>query len=248
MSFPARLPTRADPAPKARVPEAPKEPTRVLVIDDDLELQDFIKAALHRAPYELHFAGDGREGVRQAQRVRPGLILIDLNMPLQNGVEVFRQVRAQEAFKDIPCVMMTGLRDTAGVLQSAILALGAVEFLQKPFSPGDLMETLEHTLSRPSRGASPEIRRGPVRLDPVFRRVWIRDRFLGHLPPRRFFVLAALAQSQGPVDRETILKEVWGSSMDDPHSLDKTIQRLREDLGQDSHLVMTTPGGYQFGS
>jgi DNA-binding response OmpR family regulator len=216
---------------------------KLLVIDDDVELHEFIKAALR--DFSLSFAECGKDGMRHAQRARPDLILLDLNMPEQNGIEVYGQLRRQTAFKDIPCVIMTAMGDSSGVLESAIIALGAVEFLQKPFTTSDLIETVQHALEGlPRAQKRSQIKKGIVRLDPVFRRVWVGSRLIGHLPPKRFHVLAALAQSEGPVERSKILKDVWGSE-NDPHTLDKTIQRLREDLGADGGRIVTTPGGYQ---
>lgn len=219
--------------------------TKILVIDDDLELHDYIQAALEKGPFELHFAENGREGLRHAQRVRPDLILLDLNMPGSNGVEVFSQLRGQEAFKHVPFVIMTAMGDSTGIVESAVMALGAVEFIQKPFATADLVETVDQALDlKPKASRRAQLRKGTIRLDPVFRRVWVGSKLIGHLPPKRFHVLAALAQEDGPVERTRILRDVWGGA-EDPHTLDKTIQRLREDLGSDGNRIITTPGGYQ---
>jgi DNA-binding response OmpR family regulator len=136
------------------------------------------------------------------------------------------------------------MRDEAGLLESAMLALGAVEILHKPYEAADLADTIESALRARPHVPRGEVRKGPIRLDPEFRRVWGRNRLIGHLPPRRFALLTALARAAGAIGREHLLRTIW-DGCDDPQIVAKTIQRLRQDLGADAELILARPDGYE---
>jgi DNA-binding response OmpR family regulator len=142
---------------------------------------------------------------------------------------------------------MTALADPGGLLETAAGGLGAVDFIQKPFTQDDLKEAITDALAAAAPTVLPtgHKEKGPVRLDARFRRVWVRGRAVGILPRRRFHLLWLLASREGPIPRQELLQSIWQDA-NDPNRLEKTIQRLREDLGRDGpRLILTLPGGYE---
>lgn len=213
--------------------------TLLLVEDDDEDVllaREALKAAGLRA--RLSVARDGAEALRQLKGPadsRPDVLLLDLRLGKSNGVEVLRFLRGRQF--ELPVIIVSGMPDASGVIETAMLALGAVQFLHKPFSAGDLAETVREALSgKPSQRREDSLQKGCIRLDPVFRRVWVGGRLIGHLPPKRFEFLIELARSGGPVRKDDLLRKLW-PDLDDPQILLKTIQRLREDLGRDADRI-----------
>jgi DNA-binding response OmpR family regulator len=220
---------------------------KLLVLEDDQDLQALIQAQLESTGHDVTVAGSAREALEKVRESPPDLALLDLNLPDMNGFEVLRALRANAATQRTPCIIMTALADPGGLLETAAGGLGAVDFIQKPFSQEDLKETVADALET---AAPPELptgnkEKGNVRLDARFRRVWVRGRAVGILPRRRFHLLWLLASREGPIPRQELLQSIWQDA-EDPNRLEKTIQRLREDLGRDGpRLIQTLPGGYE---
>lgn len=232
---------------------------RILIIDDDQELQDLIRFTLERKGYDLAFANSGREGLHQAKRFHPNLILLDFALPGINGVEVHRLLRSEEATKDVPILIMTGLEDSAEAIKSAVLSLGVEDYLHKPFGENELLRHIEGLLHEkpvppktpiPSRATvavekPPILQRGRIRMDLEHRRIWVGGHQISKaLGPKRFDLLRILLQHRGPVNRETLRSEGWGGG-EDLKTVDRTISRLREALGaKEKDLIVSVPGGY----
>ena len=121
MPFPWSKPSKPDPQIKKRI----------LVIDDDMEIRKTIEVWLEMSGFEYLEARGGRTGWEAIQRTKPDLIIMDVTMPLLSGVEVCRLVRAHEATKTIPIVLLTG-RDSMGEVEAGFKA-GANDYLTKPF-------------------------------------------------------------------------------------------------------------------
>jgi DNA-binding response OmpR family regulator len=227
--------------------EPPARSLEILLIEDDPDDVLFAKEALRSVKFKAHVtvASTAKEGLASATRRKgrePDVILLDLRLPGANGAELIRDLRA--AGVQAPCIIVTGMPDQARLLESAMLALGAVEILHKPYEASDLGDTIEAALRAKPHAPRGEVRKGAIRLDPVFRRVWVRNRLIGHLPPRRFALLTALARAAGALAREHLLRTIWDGS-DDPQIVAKTIQRLRQDLGPDAELILARPDGYE---
>ena len=117
---------------------------KVLVIEDDKVICDFLAARVRRWGFETIRAYDGKTGLEKAQRERPDLILLDLKLPELPGEEVCRQIRKSEATKDIPIIMETGkVSDTDKVVGRVI---GADYYLRKPFALEELLEQVKRLL------------------------------------------------------------------------------------------------------
>ncbi len=220
--------------------------TRILVIEDDADLQRMLALSLGREGWDVHYAYRGPEGFEKAVALLPQIILCDMMLPGYGGVELIRRLKANAATRDVPIIVMTAYFGSASLVESEIRKLGIIEYLRKPFKLVDLVRLLRaliDALPAPS-AALPIVRRGCIRLDPASRGVWVEDRLVATLPPTRFAVLRALVENAGPVDSLRLMKKVWRRD-DCKGNLEKTIERLREDLGEASRRLRTTAEGYE---
>jgi len=219
---------------------------RVLIIEDDGDLQHMLSIALNQEGYEVHYAFNGKEGYEKILSVQPDCILLDLMMPVLNGVEVIKLVTTNTLIKDIPIIVMTAHGDKADMLESSIKAQGVREYLRKPFEIAEMKRQIKRMLTQyPRKAAAPaQVAKGSVRLDVKFRTVWINDRMIATLSPTKAQVLKILLDAKGPVKREKLLQTVWGDE-GSASALEKTIQRLREDFGAEGQRIQTVADGYE---
>ena len=218
---------------------------KVLIIEDDGDLQQILSVVFNRQGYELHYAFNGKEGYDKMVALQPDVVLLDLMLPVLNGVEVIKLATTNTSLKDIPIIVMTAHGDKADMLEHSIKAQGVRAYMKKPFELGDIRSLVRRMLAQYPRNpvAAAQVAKGEVRLDVKFRTVWVSDRRVATLSPMKAKVLELLLQAKGAVKRETLLK-VWGDSSSVP-ALEKTIQRLREDLGAEGRRLQTTPEGYE---
>lgn len=119
---------------------------RILSIEDDVDLQQVITYALAKKGWDIVYAYDGKDGLDQALKFVPDLILLDMMLPGLNGIEVIKALKANASTRDIPVVVMTAYPSDAQFLKSAVLAMGAVEYLAKPVHIDELVSTIERLL------------------------------------------------------------------------------------------------------
>ncbi|HAM36306.1 MAG TPA: hypothetical protein DEB40_05680 [Elusimicrobia bacterium] len=220
---------------------------RILIVEDDGDLQQILSLAFNREGFETHYAFNGKEGYDKVLSLQPDLILLDLMLPVLNGVEVIKLVTSNTLVRDIPIVVMTAHSDKADMLEQSIRAHGVREYVRKPFEIKGLISLARRLIAQYPRAPLPqaEVAKGEVRLDTRFRTVWINGQRVASLPPTRAEVLKMLLEAKGPVKREKIMAAVWGPG-EHVSALEKTIQRLREDLGADgSRRIQTTAEGYE---
>lgn len=219
---------------------------KLLIIEDDGDLQQMLSVTFSRQGYELHYAFNGKEGHDKMLALQPDVVLLDLMLPVLNGIEVLKLVTANTLLKDIPIIVMTGHGDKADLLEQSIKSQGGRAYIKKPFGLGDIRSLVRRMLTQYPRHpvAAAQVAKGDVRLDIKFRTVWISDRVVATLSPMKASLLRALLESKGPVKREKLLHEVWGGAGSAP-ALEKTVQRLREDLGDEGCRLQTTPEGYE---
>lgn len=220
--------------------------TRVLSVEDDADLQRLLAITLAAEGFDMHYAFTGPEGFEKAVSLSPDVILCDMMLPGYGGPELIKRLKANDATRDIPIIVVTAYYDSASLVESEIRKLGIIEYLRKPVRLAELVRVLRRLEpeKRPIVLCEPPVAKGRVRLDPASRGVWYDDRLIATLPPTRFCALRALAESSGPVDRTRLMKKVWNRE-DCESNLEKTIQRLREDLGTAAALLRTTADGYE---
>lgn len=224
---------------------------RILSVEDDEDEQHLIGQALFRAGYEVHYAWNGREGYEKILSLNPDLILLDLMLPMMNGVELLKKLQDNDAAADVPVIIITAFGDEANLLGQSVQALGAADYLRKPIQIQELLQSVKKTLlqfQRPkSKTAAPprELHKGSIRADPKFRTVWINDRLIVTLPHKEFGLLQCLMKNAGPAPIQDLLREL-GYQRRQLDALKQAIHRLRKYLGPaESRRIQTTPQGYE---
>lgn len=127
--------------------------TKVLIADDEAHMRRVIELSLFRGGYDLLFARDGRAAVEIARREQPALVVLDVNMPVLDGVGALRELKHDPATADIPVIMLTA-RGHVLTRQEAE-ASGAARFLTKPFSPTQLLQEVQRLLALPVLSPAP---------------------------------------------------------------------------------------------
>lgn len=217
---------------------------RILCVDDDAELHQLLSLALRQAGHEVHYAFTGEEGYERAVALNPDLLLLDLKLPKLSGVEVVRRLRSHPAARDMPVVVMTAhSRDFA---EDELRLLEIAEYLRKPLQLTEVVHLVRRILAGRKDRTKPAftMRKGRVRLDPKFSTVWVDDKLVATLGPKRFQLMLELLQSPGEAQRSRLVDRLWGTKGDE-NTLEKTVQRLRESLGAEGERVRTTRKGYE---
>jgi DNA-binding response OmpR family regulator len=126
---------------------------RILCIDDEKEIIDLIRLILGRKGYEVIGAIGGEEGLAKARSLKPDLVLLDLMMPDMDGWDVFHRLRAEPALADVPVIVVTARAQSI----DRVLGLHVArvnDYVSKPFTPQDLLESVERVLSRRQVGGA----------------------------------------------------------------------------------------------
>ena len=135
---------------------------RVLVVDDDDGVREYVDEVLSRAGLEVVSASDGASGMHELDERNPDLVLLDLGMPDANGLDLLRRIRRSHG--DVPVVMLSGQSEPANVVES--MRRGAADFLRKPFEPERLRDSVARALELRSEGAVCPTCNGSGRLPP----------------------------------------------------------------------------------
>jgi DNA-binding response OmpR family regulator len=217
---------------------------RVLVVEDERTIADAVAARLRAEGFVVQVAGDGPSAVEAARRTPPDVIVLDVMLPGFDGLEVCRRIQAE---RPVPVLMLTARDDETDLLVG--LAVGADDYLTKPFSMRELTARLHALLRRASRTApgppaAPAIRLGDLEINQAERRV-LRGGIEVHLTPTEFDLLVHLAgRPRTVLPRERLLADVWGwADASGTRTVDSHIKGLRRKLGSD--LIRTVHGvGY----
>jgi DNA-binding response OmpR family regulator len=222
------------------------QPT-VLVVEDEADVVDLLRYNLNRAGFDVLIARDGWEGLEQARRHRPDVIVLDLMMPKLDGYEVCRQLKADEELAETPVLMLTAKGETSERVKG--LELGADDYVSKPFSPRELVLRVQALQRRAQASARPEeMEIGPFQVDKGSFEVRMDGKRLD-LTTTEFKLLTLLIERRGKTQsRETLLQDVWGyNNVIDTRTVDTHMRRLREKLGDHSARIETIRGeGYRF--
>ena len=221
---------------------------RILVIEDERDLQKVLEYNLKQAGYEVLAALTGQDGLRLAREHRPDLVLLDLMLPDLSGTEVCKSLKSDEKTKDIPVIMCTAKGEEIDRVIG--LELGADDYVVKPFSVRELLLRIKAVLKR-SRGepeTTPITEFGRLRIDRDAHRVW-SDKTEVELTALEFRLLVTLVDRRNRVQtRATLLDDVWGIEADiTTRTVDTHVKRLREKLGKAGEYIETVRGvGYRF--
>ncbi|MEK9658516.1 MAG: response regulator [Chloroflexota bacterium] len=222
----------------------PGERTRVLVVDDEAQVLRFVQRALDEAGYRPFSARDGSEAVRMVESEEPDLVLMDVNLPGQDGMEVLRRIRE---FSGVPVIFLTAVNDAEQAARA--LRSGADDWVTKPFVPDELLARIEAALRRRVLADRTEVRatyrNGALEIDFADRRVAV-DAELVPLSATEYKLLFELASNAGRVlTHDQILHNVWGPEYSGASELVRSfIRNLRRKLGDDARnprYILTEP-------
>jgi two-component system, OmpR family, KDP operon response regulator KdpE len=218
----------------------------ILVIDDELHIRQFLRAAFEFEGFMVQEASNAEEGIRSATLKPPDLIILDLGLPDRDGSSIVERLRA---WSHIPIIVLTvRSREREKV---RLLELGADDYVVKPFGIGELIARARAALRpRVAAASDPVVRVGPLEINLATRSGTIDGKRLV-LGPKEYLVLQILAQQAGKVvTRQQIMKQVWGAShLDDTHYLRIVVRNLRKKIEVDPtrpRILLTELGvGYR---
>ncbi|AGZ46742.1 putative two-component system response regulator [Actinoplanes friuliensis DSM 7358] len=220
---------------------------KVLVVEDERTIAEAVAARLRAEGFEVEIAGDGPSAVDAARRTLPDAIVLDVMLPGFDGLEVCRRIQAE---RPVPVLMLTARDDETDLLVG--LAVGADDYLTKPFSMRELSARVHALLRRAVRNAAPDatavasptMHLGDLEINLAERRV-LRAGVEAKLTPTEFDLLVHLAgRPRTVLPRERLLADVWGwADASGTRTVDSHIKGLRRKLGAD--LIRTVHGvGY----
>ena len=223
--------------------------TRVLLVEDDPNIVDLIRANLSVRGYDTLVCADANLALRLLETEAPDMVLLDLMLPDADGMELCRQIRERSAVAVIVVSARGGERDKVTALN-----MGADDYMTKPFSVEELLARITATLRRTRVPPTPEstaltIVAGDVVID-LGRQQVTRGGEAIHLTPTEFALLRELATNRGKLlTHAHLLRHVWGPAYQtETEYLRVYIRRLRSKLGDDgAQLILTAPrAGYRF--
>jgi DNA-binding response OmpR family regulator len=228
--------------------DCPMSKTKVLVIEDDRSLTEVLSYNLKAAGYEAIVATDGQDGLLKAQTKSPDLVILDLMLPVIDGLDVCRRLRAGSSTKDLPIIMLTAKAEESDELIG--FSLGADDYVTKPFSVKVLLERLKALRRRrASEAASEEVtNKLGVTVDRVRHQAASEGKLLP-LTRSEFRLLDTLIRQPGRVfHRSELIDAALGEdTMVMERTIDVHIRALRRKLGERADVIETVRGvGYRF--
>ena len=222
-----------------------------MVVEDDQHIADLVELYLRQEGFRVVQASDGPRGLEAVRNQRPRMVILDVGLPLVDGLEVCRRLRADS---DVPILMLTA-RD--GEIDRVLgLEMGADDYVTKPFSPRELVARVRAILRRAdgatgaggARDAPGVLLAGDVEVD-VGRREARVDGAVVALATREFDLLRYLAENAGlALSRQQILDSVWGPDWyGDERTIDVHVGQLRKKLGPGFPLATVWGVGYRLG-
>jgi two-component system phosphate regulon response regulator PhoB len=222
--------------------------TRVLIVEDDASLIEILVYNLEQAGYEVILARDGQDGLNQARLKCPDVVLLDIMLPVLDGLEVCKRLRADPATRDTLVLMLTARSEETDELVG--FTVGADDYVTKPFSVRLVLERLKALLRRRSEAAGAEdivARRGVV-LDRARHRATADGRAV-KLTRSEFRLLETLIRQPGRVfQRSELIDAALGEdTIVMERTIDVHIRALRRKLGPKATVIETVRGvGYRF--
>ena len=226
------------------------EKETILIIDDDADLARIVQLSLDREGYQTVIATSGLEGLQEAYRVQPNLVILDIMMPGMDGWEVCRRL---VEISNVPILMLSATGTEADIVKG--LQLGADDYLTKPFSVAELVARVQALLRRAASESQTDrssiFSIGNLTID-LNRRLVMRDGELVDLTPTEFKLLECFVTHRDRVlPHRFLLTEVWGPEyIDETNYLKLYVRYLRRKLEEDPadpQLIVTEWGiGYRF--
>jgi DNA-binding response OmpR family regulator len=221
---------------------------KILVVDDELEIVKVVRAYLEQSGFRVITSSDGQQALAAFRHEQPDLVVLDLNLPSLDGLDVCRAIRREG---NTPVIMLTARVEEADRLIG--LEIGADDYIVKPFSPREVVARVRTVLRRsstlPERPAI--ITAGELVIDPIKHEVHLQDRPID-LTPTEFNLLSAMAAQPGRAfSRMDLLDAALGEAYEGyERTIDVHVKNLRQKLGDDPReptFILTVYGvGYKF--
>ena len=222
---------------------------KILLIDDEPQIQKFLRISLSSQQFEVLSAENGHKGIAMALEHHPDLVILDLGLPDLDGKHVLQRLVGETR---IPVVVLSvRANETEKV---ACLNMGAHDYVVKPFSVNELLARIRRTLALRATTASPQTLTfddGQLQIEETQRRVMLKGGLVA-LTRKEWAVLLHLVQANGGLVTQTsLLQQIWGAThLEDTQYLRNVIQKLRQKLQDDAahpRYIETEPGvGYRF--
>jgi DNA-binding response OmpR family regulator len=220
----------------------------ILVVEDETSIASFVSAYLRNAGYEVRAASSAKAALVDLAGALPSLIVLDLNLPDGDGVELCRRIRKSS---DVPILMLTARDEDVDKIIG--LEVGADDYMTKPFNPRELVARVKSVLRRASperrRSETEELRHGELVINSGKREVYVGDEEI-RLAPKEFDLLWELLDHRGIVlTRDQLLERVWGYTFaGDTRTVDVHVRQIRRKLGDASPIVTVWGVGYKVAS
>lgn len=215
---------------------------KILLIDDEADILEFVKYNLERDGYEVHTAANGAEGLQVALDIKPHLILLDMMMPVLDGIETCKAIRQSPVLKNVMVVFLSAVGSEETQLQG--YGAGADDYINKPIKMNILRSRVQAILKRikPIEENTSE----SLVIDVEHYQVRKGEQTIT-LPRKEFSLLQLLHSEPGKLfTREEIYAKVWGSNVVvGDRTIDVHIRKLRQKIGED-HIVTIKGVGYKF--
>ncbi len=225
------------------------EAVKILVVDDEPDILEFLRYNLAKEGFEVITANNGEEGIRKAEAERPNLIILDIMMPVMDGVEVCRHLRSKPEFARTAITFLTAREEDYS--QIAALDVGGDDYITKPIRPRVFVSRIKALLRRQERGDVAEEKQELIQIGGLVidsdRVTVTKGEEVIELAKKEFELLHLLVSKPGKVfSREEIFNKVWGTDVIvGNRTIDVHIRKLREKIG-DSYIKTIKGIGYKF--
>jgi DNA-binding response OmpR family regulator len=223
-------------------------PHTILVVEDETSIASFVAAYLRNAGYTVKTAASARTALITLAGETPALVILDLNLPDGDGVELCRRIRKTS---DVPILMLTARDEDIDKIIG--LEVGADDYMTKPFNPRELVARVKSILRRAAperrRTEAEELQHGDLTINAGKREVHVGDEEI-RLAPKEFDLLWELLDHRGIVlTRDQLLERVWGYTFaGDTRTVDVHVRQIRRKLGDASPIVTVWGVGYKVAS
>ena len=221
---------------------------RLLIVEDEKQICDAVAKSLYDAGYEVDTCYDGEEALEYILTENYDLIVLDLNLPGMDGMEILKKLKTSGRTKDIPVIMVTA----KGAEYDKVMGLdaGADDYVTKPFGMMELVSRIRAVLRRTSKKEEDDTYvLGEIRMDRKKHEVTVAREPVA-LTLKEYELLRKLMENQNIVlTRDKLLEEIWGYDFDgETRTVDVHVRTLRQKLGQAGEYIETVRGvGYRIG-
>ena len=224
---------------------------KVLIVDDEANICELIRLYVEKEGYNAIIATDGAKAVEKFMQEKPDMVLLDIMLPVKDGWQVCREIRA---VSDTPIIMLTAKGETFDKVLG--LELGADDYIVKPFEPKELVARMKAVLRRTEARTAPQEERGNelvfdgLKIGRETYEIYLDGKKI-EMPPKEFELLYFLAKNKNKVyTRDQLLDEIWGYEFfGDSRTVDVHIKRIREKIeseGRNWQLKTVWGVGYKF--